>query len=615
MKNKPSRQVLRARSRAGLSTPQRQRGAAAVFAAAAIVAMLISMLLAINIGQLYYAQRDLQRQATLAALAGAQVGSGCGNGGVPASLAIVTTAVTASLVNNGTKDSGALLSKIGTEEPVELGWVNGTSGQTITDDSGNTIKVPVPLDGLQHFRLLTKTEGDSHINAVRVNLAADSPSVIGGFFAMAPIKLHASATAKQQIVAGFGLGTSLATLDNGALNQLLSALLGTKVSLTLASYNGLAAAQVNLGSLMVAAGVTDLNSLLSLQTTLPGALQIVGNALTQVGGATSGLAGGVVTGLAGQSYSGSNPTQNYFGQIFNNVGGALNPGVNDVLSAVPFIDGVNLLEALGQAANKGGSIALPVTADLPLGLGGLGVFLKIIDPQKFAVGPAGFDPPGDVNGRPLTQAKSAQVVLQLRLQLNVLSLVGVNLAIDAGVANGQSILTKLTCPSVSSPKPQATIQTTTSLLTVYLGTFTGSPTANPPADPSTGYALNVLGLVKLKATASNIPYAGATQTQTGSAPPVNSFPAIASATPLTTAINTLLSSNLSLEIISPLFSIPIGSIVSALLSPITKLLDTILAPLLQLLGIGVGNSSVVLEGINPATPVIANTALPGTPES
>jgi len=37
--------------------------------------------------------------------------------------------------------------------------------------------------------------------------------------------------------------------------------------------------------------------------------------------------------------------------------------------------------------------------------------------------------------------------------------------------------------------------------------------------------------------------------------------------------------------------------------------------LLQLLGIGVGNSSVVLEGITPATPVIANTALPGTPQS
>jgi len=154
---------------------------------------------------------------------------------------------------------------------------------------------------------------------VRVNLAADSPSVIGGFFSMAPIKLHASATAKQQAIAGFGLGTSLATLDSGALNQLLSALLRTNVSLNLVSYQGLAGAQVNLANLMVAAKVTDLNHLLSLPTTLPGALKIVSSALNLAGDATSSVAAGLITGLANQSYTGSTPTQNYFGQIFNNL--------------------------------------------------------------------------------------------------------------------------------------------------------------------------------------------------------------------------------------------------------------------------------------------------------
>ncbi|HWY25409.1 MAG TPA: hypothetical protein VNX47_10850, partial [Nevskia sp.] len=40
---------------------QRQRGAAAVFALAAMIAGLAALLLGINVGMLYYAQRDLQR--------------------------------------------------------------------------------------------------------------------------------------------------------------------------------------------------------------------------------------------------------------------------------------------------------------------------------------------------------------------------------------------------------------------------------------------------------------------------------------------------------------------------------------------------------------------------
>jgi uncharacterized membrane protein len=574
------RQALRAR----------QRGVAAVFTGIAILALLTSVFLGINIGQLYYAQRDLQKQATLGALAGVQVASGCSGAGVPGTLANVTTAVQNSLARNAnsTNAGAALLTGIGGVPPVQLGDIENSTG-------------------IHTFQALAA--GNPNINAVQVNLSEPEPTLLGsGFFPGATTNtLVASATAQQPAIAGFALGTSVATLNNGALNSLLTGLLGTNVSLSAVSYQGLADATVNLGNLMVAAGVTDLSQLLSLQTTLPGALNILAEAL---GNAGSGTAAGLVSGLAGQSYTGSNPTEAYFGQIFNDVGGDLNPTVSDALSAVPFIDGLNLLDALGQAASNGKtmSIAVPVGITLPLGLGGTGIFVKILQPEQFALGPAGYAP----NGSPLTSATSAQVVVEVRTGINVLGLATANIAIDINAANGESILTNVSCPSYSVPNSvaTATIQTTTSLITETVGTFTGSPTANPPQDPpASGAVVNVLGLLTITATKSSGFNPGTTVTQSGSAPFPDAFPEIPSTTPLGTAVSSLLSSGLSINVLG--LGISVSGVLSAITTPLTSLLDSVLAPLLAALGVGLGDSNVTLEGITTAQPVIVQTCVPG----
>jgi hypothetical protein len=126
------------------------------------------------------------------------------------------------------------------------------------------------------------------------------------------------------------------------LNPLLTALLGsnTKIALSAVDYNGLAQTQVSLANLMVAANVTNLHDLLALHTDLPGALQILGNALQNVGGGTSQAAAGLVSGLAGQAASNGDLTP--FGDLFANLGTALNPTVTDVLSAVPIVNGLQL---------------------------------------------------------------------------------------------------------------------------------------------------------------------------------------------------------------------------------------------------------------------------------
>src|SRR5581483_1654213 len=292
---------------------QRQRGAAAVFAAIAMIAALAAMLLGINIGMLYYAQRNLQKLAVVSALAGAQISSGCRNGGVLGNTATVTSRVQNALINNATAAAVTLLGKVNGADPVELGWVNSSSGEALTDSAGR-ITYTAPSDNHRHFFKLP--DGDSRINSVRVNLTQTAPSVVGAGLlpgVTGPVTLYASATAEQQAIGSFYLGTSLLSLNtsnSALLNPLLQGLLcgGTassqcnaQVALIVASYQGLANADISLGNLLGSAvaanvGIKDLSSLLTTQLTLPQWLGILGNTL---GSTVDGTTGQVSNGVSG----------------------------------------------------------------------------------------------------------------------------------------------------------------------------------------------------------------------------------------------------------------------------------------------------------------------------
>ncbi len=614
MKVKPSRQVQRARSRAGLSTSQQQRGAAAVFAAGAIIAGAVALLLGINIGMLYFAQRDLQRQATLAALAGAQVASGCradsGSGGTPGSLKAVTARVTLSLTNN--TSSAAVLTGVNGQPAVQLGKIDSSTG-------------------LRTF--VTLAEGDPLIDSVRVNLTSNSPSLFGsGFFpGAAPMVLKASATAQQPAFGNFSINTGLLTLGTGSsplLGPLLNGLLGTNINLAVLNSSGLAQAQVSLAGLEAAAGVNDLNDLLSLKTNLTGALGILGQAL-------SGTAGGVVSGLAGQAYDGGGgPVRTYFGDLFNNVGGQLNPLATDALSAVPFIDGLDLLTALGQDAAQGGTILISkdATGLLPLlnipGLTKLAIYLHVIQPASFSV----LQPAGPAN-----TAHSAQLTLNLRFNINLLALVVMNLGLDLDVPSANGTLVSLQCPG-TGPNPSATIQASTDVATLSLGSFN-------PADAfptlRKGNLIDVLGgVISVKVTQNYVtttvgeplnqstgPYDTYSsqslaplfphQTQYTAVPPDNTA-TITSSKLLTGTVGSLLgtlTSNNNLNVcvlgicIGPLVD-PLLNAISGLLTPLTSAIDSLLDALLKLLGIQVGIATVDMGEVLTGQPVIVTTVLP-----
>ncbi|MDI3260889.1 MAG: hypothetical protein QJR02_14475 [Sinobacteraceae bacterium] len=653
-----------------------------MFVAVALVALLTAMLLAINIGQLYYAQRDLQKQAVLAALAAVQRAGNCGNAGAAGTEAQVTAAANASLAANPSSaflySTPPKLSRINGADAAEVGWVNASSGASLRDSNGNVLNdkygrpIVAPNDGKKHFFALN--DGDPHINAVRVNMTAvSSQFLFGSFFSNVP--LRASATATQQALGAFSVGSTLLSLNTAQslLNPLLSALLGTSVNLSALDYQGLAQTRVSLANLEVAAGVKDLSGLLALDTNAAGLQQIFAAAVQQVNPSVANLITGLTLGSA-QS-SNSTPLANLLGNIATD----LNPAVTDVAAQVPFVNALDLLMALGQAAagtTQPYRIQLPVSINIP-GVTAAYAFVGIQQPMQFSgLGPVG------------TTQHTAQAVLNLRLQVDptavtnllrtlLLGLVSINatinLGIDLQVAPATGSLASVTCPTASAPSPSATVDVSTAPSTLSLGSYSGNPAADPPLDPSGGTLLAVNATVQvlllklpLSVTATtSAPVSSPLGSGAGTAGPFaryspaqpipnshaqyydacNSIPGgnpkdcattdpNNPASPIAsvdiagginglvadligkTKINVNVFGNALLNSILNLLlnnvTAILGALDSALLTPVTSLVDSLLDPLLQALGLQVGSGTVLMNAVETGQPAIVTTALPGS---
>lgn len=611
------------------SSPARvQRGVAAITFAVALVALVTTVMLGLNVGQLYYAQRDLERQAALGALAGAQIASGCRANGVPGSLSAVSAGVTDSLgvnlANGGTAPAAA----------VELGRIDRAS-------TTSQYNVFAPL-----------AAGSTGIDSVRATLTRAQPTVLAAAL-FAPDAggraLTATAVGTQLNTARFSVGTALLTLDtnqSALLSPLLQSLLGASASVSVVSYQGLAQANVSLKNLMLAAGVNDLSDLLSLSTSLRNGLGILSTALSLGSDSSSAAAAALVSTLAGQAYSSG--TVNFGDVIGSSLGSAFNPVVGDAVSAVPFIDGASLLTALAQdAAKRSGSdyrIALPVSLNIPQVTGEY-VFLRVIQPQQIAVGPVG------------TTAKSAQLKLEVRLVLkdpsNLLGLLGVsvvsaNVALDVDLASGSGTLTQVQCPNAANANPSATIAVSSNLAQLTLGAWNGSVPGGTQvtalAAPTGGTlitALSLLGINLLTVGVSHAVTVTAGSAINSTAGPFASFNAPTSSTPpqdpariytptsgtgsFSTGSAQLLSSSTS-SLVSALTSggntfsllglLNLGNVASLLKGPLAltaSLLDTVVDDLLQLLGIQLGVVKVNLDSVTIGSPVITTFCSPTKP--
>ena len=370
--------------------PQQQRGAIGLMAALTLGMVLLFMLLVVDSGRLYFEQRKLQRVADMAALEAVTRGGSCSAG-------TATTYVNASATRNNFTPGGAQK-------------ISPTCGTLVTG-----------TDNLRTFK-----DDASQSSAIRVIATTTVPtSVAGGLWNLLTkqgidldTQLTASAVAATSgpTLAQISIRSTLASVTTSSqaalLNAVFTSLLGGKVDLTIAGWNGLLHGDVNLLSFMdqlaidlkLSAGNYD--QLLSANTTVT---QLLTTALTvaNANGATADLKASLTDLLKAALKVKS--TNLKLGDLLNLATGTKSAGLDANLQAF------QLVQAFLQVANSKNAVDLNLDTKIP-GLLDLKLAMKVIEPPQFSA-------VGDPSSGQLISVRTAQVrtLISVDLGLGIIS--------------------------------------------------------------------------------------------------------------------------------------------------------------------------------------------------
>lgn len=342
---------------------------------AVLLISLISILGLVEVGYLYWARRNVQKVADLAALSGAQRLKTCtpGNGD---NAAARYNAV------HGNNFNGTLDITCGYWDP--------------------------SVAGEEHFTAATAAHPR---NSVRV--VANMPATpFFGFAHFTGVGATAIATHHGKPIASFSVGSRLLGLntDDSLLGPLLSGVLGTSLGLKLLSYDGIANSNLSLlglkNVLHLDAGTVDgvLNTEVSLGDFLDAVVQVL-----QQGPDTANIDIGLVNQQIANIKAQLGDTDIKLGDILN-----VHAGTSDPDTALDVdVNVADILNAALQAANSKHAAALDISNLDLLGLASVKLKLAIIEPPKIGVGRPGYNP----DGTPRTVAHTAQVRLKLEVEV------------------------------------------------------------------------------------------------------------------------------------------------------------------------------------------------------
>ncbi|KVD88717.1 hypothetical protein WS62_16930 [Burkholderia sp. ABCPW 14] len=565
-RRKPSLQRRARRS------PVRQRGSFAVIAAIAI-GVVIATLGAVDLGNLFYQRRALQGIADMAALAAAQtMDDGC--------VKPAATAQSAALGN---------------------GFDSSASGQSMTVVCG---RWDVKDNAGPSFFSGSAAGSDAQLNAAQVTVTRTVPY----YFLGSQRTVAATGTAQATNVGAYSIGTTLAQLQGGVVNALLNGLLGANLNLSVLSYQGLANSRIRIKDLMAAANVGTVNALLNTQTTVPQLASWMLTALSQTSVANTDLQTSI--GALQTIVSANIPGGQTFkiGNTANSTG-IFSVGLSDPQAALDAT--FSPFDALLVAAEIAtGQTAFSLANGLNVGGLNASLQVQIIQPPVLGIGEAGIDP---VTKTWRTIARTAQVRLYLNIGLGTANLplgvlgalvpVQVNLPLSLQIAPGQAWLESASCKSSPSTCTSA-IGVQTGLANLCIGDTPANLSASQPFTCSTPATLvNVANLVTIKSLASfpaDVP-ASSTPTLTfyGTTGGYQSTNSNGVGSVLGNALSGLGASLQQTQISLIGISLPLGPIQTALntflggvLPPMLSGLDSAVVPLLQLLGVQVGESTI-----------------------
>ncbi|MFM0394102.1 TadG family pilus assembly protein [Paraburkholderia phytofirmans] len=557
---------------------RRQHGAVAMVAVIWL-SVAIAALGALDVGNVFFARRQLQRTADLAALAAVQmIGStgGC---------ATATTAAQQNAAANGFTAGSTTT-------------INTTCGRWDTSKS-------------TYFG----TSGNP-LNAVQVT----TTQVVPYFFLGPSRNVSATATAFASNIDAFSLGTGIASINtqqSALLNAILGGLLKTSVSLSVGDTQSLATAHIKLQDLMVALGASTMQGLLGTTVSFQQLMVAMVTAL-QTGGDT--INASILQKVAVAIPGGQNIT---IGD-----GGASSPGLlalglaNPNAAATATVNAFDALLVAAQIAQRSpdGTQGNAPVINVAAGLAGVaGISLQVIKPPVLAVGEGGMLP----NGTYRTMARTAVVNASVNLLPLTFAPISLNLGIGSisisalstpimlslTSAQGTAALSSVDCESTKAAT-NATILVQPSIATVCVGANSACGGTINVADVTvwtlltgtnelTKIAINGTGQLPLAPPSSQpVTFNGASGSFDSSVT-VNSNAVGSDASTLTAQLlkvlpNTLQVTALGLNltaVIQPLLS-ALAPVLSAALQPVFALLDAVLVPTLALLGVQVGTATV-----------------------
>ncbi|MGH9009958.1 MAG: pilus assembly protein TadG-related protein, partial [Acidimicrobiia bacterium] len=368
-------------------THDRERGAVIIVAAVAMTVVMASAALAIDVGRLALTKRELQAVADLSSLDAVRaLGDLAGEAG------------------------GLSIEAYATKLAREAALRNGFD----PDVSGHTLDVAVGTFDRDTATFVVTTD-ETLRNAVRVTAGTS----IDWAFTPGHGSVSATAVAMVGEEAGVAVGSFLARLDthkSAVLNGLLTGLLGGSVTLDLVSYQGVAAATVELGALGSALGFTggSVNELLATEVTLRELLAATATALTAQGDSVSLTAATPVSTLA----AATNPALRLrLGDLLEVAEGSGTAALAAELNVL------QLVAMSAQVADGDHFLSATMPVAIP-GVTSTSLDLALIEAPRIAIGPARRDG----TGQWVTRAVTAQVRAQLRLQfqelLDVLGVTG-----------------------------------------------------------------------------------------------------------------------------------------------------------------------------------------------
>ena len=410
-------------------------------------------------------------------------------------------------------------------------------------------------------------------------------------------------------------GPRLASVDttkSALLNPLLGGLLGSDISLTAVDWNTLATGEVNLLGFLTAlqaqANVSSPAQALDASVTLAQVAAALG---VQAQAQASTSLSGVLATLAGQ-LGGAGATIR--------VGDLVKVTADAGTLAKTTINSLDMLTGLIQLYNKRNVAFTPQPVGISGGLLGMqGVvnsaqlYAQVIEPAVYICGPAG------------ARFHSAAIRVKLKLDLVTLGPVTDVLTTLLGkteIAIGQlDVYVEIgrgegTLKAVDAVARAVTLQASPGVADIYLGKiadsvfFNRSRAINAATDLTHGKVgtLSALGLslldIEIKASArGQAPLGGSTVTLSGNFPQTRT---ISSSTMFVTNLASGLLSNLDLRIpqlnLGALLNATVTGLVKGLVTDVLRpvlapILGGVVDPLLQLLGIGLGQVVVTVNGI------------------